>query len=306
MGHKSYLWAMTSRLFPPIASLRALESAVRLGGFSAAALELGVSQSAVSQGVRQLERQLGVAMFVRSPGRVLPTEMGRRYAQAVAPALAALADAARAAVPEADRVIAFGCSRALLNHWLLPRLSRKPDRSGTVEVVALERAPKDLMAFHLAIVNDGVPDGMPGAELLRREHLVAVGTPELVRAAGGPLERSVAAADAPFLGGGWDVWSAASGAPRPRPGAVRLRETSALIAAARAGEGFVLLPSLVCADDIEGGRLAVASTVAVDSGRGYWLIQPRGRQDHVAPFAAWLRETFAVTKTDPRPPIAHA
>jgi LysR family glycine cleavage system transcriptional activator len=202
------LMGMHSRMFPPISSIRALEAAVRLGGFSAAAAELGVSQSAVSQGVRQLERQLGVDMFVRSPGRVTPTDAGRVYATAVAPALGALLAAAIDVQPPQFREVAFGCSRAALNHWLLPRLTRASDQAGNVDVVALEREPNNLSGFDIAIVN-GSSDAPPSqsAQLLRREAHVAVGAPTLVRDIGTNLESSTALADATLLGSGWEAWS---------------------------------------------------------------------------------------------------
>ena len=49
----------------PYSALRAFEAVVRLSGFSAAAAELGVSQSAVSQHVKSLEEWLGQDLLVR-------------------------------------------------------------------------------------------------------------------------------------------------------------------------------------------------------------------------------------------------
>lgn len=288
------LISMQSRMFPPISSIRALEAAVRLGGFSAAAAELGVSQSAVSQGVRQLERQLGVEMFIRGPGRVTPTKAGRGYATAVAPALGALLAAAIDVQPPRLREVAFGCSRAVLNHWLLPRLTHASEQAGTVDVVALERAPNDLSGFDIAIVNgSGTTPPIEGSQLLRREALLAVGAPSLVRKFGARLENSAALGNANLLGGGWEAWSQRAGVIIPAPSPVRLRETSALMAAVRAGDGFALLPSLVCADAVREKQLAIASAITVDRGRGYWLVQPKGEQAHTVALADWLRHMFA-------------
>ena len=49
----------------PFSALRAFEAVVRQGGFSAAADELGVSQSAISQHVKALEEWLGQDLLVR-------------------------------------------------------------------------------------------------------------------------------------------------------------------------------------------------------------------------------------------------
>jgi DNA-binding transcriptional LysR family regulator len=50
---------------PPFSQLQAFSSVARAGNFSAAARELAVSQSAVSQAVRQLEEQLDVVLVAR-------------------------------------------------------------------------------------------------------------------------------------------------------------------------------------------------------------------------------------------------
>src|SRR3546814_4118382 len=55
---------------PPLAAIRAFESAGRLENFSRAAEELGMTQAAVSYQIRQLEDRLGRALFVRETGRV--------------------------------------------------------------------------------------------------------------------------------------------------------------------------------------------------------------------------------------------
>jgi DNA-binding transcriptional LysR family regulator len=57
-------------------------------GFTAAARELGVSASAVSQSVRKLEGQLGLTLLQRSTRSVRLTEAGERLYATVAPALA--------------------------------------------------------------------------------------------------------------------------------------------------------------------------------------------------------------------------
>jgi DNA-binding transcriptional LysR family regulator len=62
----------------------------RLRSFSAAARELGVSRSAVSQSVRQLEEQLGVVLLTRTTRSVSLTDAGRRLVETAGPALSQL------------------------------------------------------------------------------------------------------------------------------------------------------------------------------------------------------------------------
>lgn len=63
-------------------------------GFRAAGRRLGVSGSAVSQTISQLEERLGVALFERTTRSVRLTEAGRRLHATAAPALAELRTAA--------------------------------------------------------------------------------------------------------------------------------------------------------------------------------------------------------------------
>ncbi len=56
--------------------LRVFQSAAALGGFTRAAEHLHVSQSTVSQHIKQLERELGCPLFLRVGKRVLVSEAG--------------------------------------------------------------------------------------------------------------------------------------------------------------------------------------------------------------------------------------
>ncbi len=77
----------------PVTHLQAFLVVARLRSFSAAARELGVSRSAVSQSVRQLEEQLGVVLMVRTTRSVSLTDVGRRLVETTAPALGQLQSA---------------------------------------------------------------------------------------------------------------------------------------------------------------------------------------------------------------------
>jgi DNA-binding transcriptional LysR family regulator len=72
----------------PFPQLQSFLAVARTGGFSAAARELAVSRSAVSQAVRQLEEQLGVVLVARTTRSVSLTEAGRRLVETTSPAIA--------------------------------------------------------------------------------------------------------------------------------------------------------------------------------------------------------------------------
>ena len=92
------------RHVPPMHALAAFEAAARLGGFAQAADELCVTPSAVSHRIRQLETQLGTALFERASGGVRPTTAGRLYLDSVRAAFDKLAQAGAVLRPERERL----------------------------------------------------------------------------------------------------------------------------------------------------------------------------------------------------------
>jgi DNA-binding transcriptional LysR family regulator len=74
--------------------VRCFCATVERGSFSAAAEALRVSQPAVAEQIRKLERALGTDLFIRAGRGVLPTDAGRAFAEHAARSLRALEDAA--------------------------------------------------------------------------------------------------------------------------------------------------------------------------------------------------------------------
>ncbi|MDM0002589.1 LysR family transcriptional regulator [Variovorax sp. J22P240] len=64
--------------------------------FSGAAARMGLTPSAVSQSIRQLEQRVGIALFTRTTRSVRLTEAGEKYLQRVRPAVLELDQAADA------------------------------------------------------------------------------------------------------------------------------------------------------------------------------------------------------------------
>ena len=71
----------------PFQQLQAFLGVARHRSFSGAARELGVTRSAVSQAVRQLEEQLHVVLLARTTRSVALTDSGRRLLDAAGPGL---------------------------------------------------------------------------------------------------------------------------------------------------------------------------------------------------------------------------
>lgn len=112
------------RRLPPLTALRAFEATARLASVTAAAAELGVSHSAVSQQISQLENYFGQKLFDR-PGRRLE----------ITPAAAALLEDVRdafdriAAASEqltrrgVQRIVTINATPSFAMHWIIPRIA---------------------------------------------------------------------------------------------------------------------------------------------------------------------------------------
>jgi DNA-binding transcriptional LysR family regulator len=102
--------------------------------FTKAAAKLGMTQSALSQIMRRLEKHLGLRLLTRTTRSVAPTEAGERLLQTLAPALANL-DASLAALSE---------------------LRDKP--AGTIRITSVEHAAKTIIWPALKKLLPNYPD----------------------------------------------------------------------------------------------------------------------------------------------------
>ena len=101
--------------------IAAFAAVVRAGSFTRAAAQMGVSQSALSQTVRSLERRLDLKLLNRTTRSVSPTEAGERLYRAVGPRFADI---------EAELAV-------------LGELRGRP--AGTVRITATEHAVRKLL-----------------------------------------------------------------------------------------------------------------------------------------------------------------
>ncbi len=141
----------------PLTALRAFEAAARLGGFAAAALELGVSPGAVSAHVKTLEDTLRAPLFVRSAKGVELTALGARVLPEFTAAFDHLGQAVHLLHREATpQVVHIAALPAVAQLWLSPRLPALRAASPDIEISItametppnLKRAPYDLCLFY--------------------------------------------------------------------------------------------------------------------------------------------------------------
>lgn len=118
--------------------LRVLEAAARLGSFTKAASELGLSQPSVSRQIASLEQDLGTTLFIRSHNKLALTSEGRTLANAADLGLSHILTAVQAIAssPPKDG-LTLACTHSFAHGWLLPRFSslRRASRDRPINLV---------------------------------------------------------------------------------------------------------------------------------------------------------------------------
>ena len=101
--------------------LVAFDAAARLGSFTAAAHELGLSQPAVTRQVRALERSLGTDLFTRTANRSELTDAGRRLWGHVAAGFDTIEGGLAELVNRTDAFV-LAAHPGIAEQWLVPRI----------------------------------------------------------------------------------------------------------------------------------------------------------------------------------------
>lgn len=116
-----------------LTELEAVLAIVRCGSFKAAAIELGMSTTAISNAVQKLERELGVRLFNRTTRSVSLTHAGRAFVAQIGPALEGIQQAMDIARAQQDapsgtlRINAFAtAAREIMAPLVLTYLQRFP------------------------------------------------------------------------------------------------------------------------------------------------------------------------------------
>lgn len=107
--------------------LTAFLAVAREGSFTKAAAQLGVTQSALSHGIRGLEARLGIRLFHRTTRSVSTTEAGERLRQRLAPRFEEIDHALEALGDLRDRpsgTVRITCGAHGIDTVLWPRLSK--------------------------------------------------------------------------------------------------------------------------------------------------------------------------------------
>ena len=253
---------------PPLTWFRSFEAAARTLSFTAAAEEIGLTQSAVSQQVKSLEMRLGTALFVRHPRSLALTDAGRKLLPEVGSALEALAAAAGRVDASASGDILTVATSVSIAQWVIaPYLSDFTRRHPEVRVRLLSAIwPDDFHASHADVqVRFGSKKQVgQGAVRLMPDRLVAVKSPTV---AGGVFDLPLI--EAVGTSSGWGTWFEKQGLRR-QPG-VFVDTFGMALQLAVHGSGVALVSELLTTHAITAGLVERAHECSVESNEGYYL-----------------------------------
>jgi LysR family glycine cleavage system transcriptional activator len=286
---------------PPLHFLHAVEAAGRLGSFRAAAVELRLTPSAVSQQIRAVEAALGARLFVRNGRAVMLTREGQLYCEEVRRALRDLADAGRRAHTRSSARVLRLCTVDVLAHeFLIPRLPAFQARFPKIElrietsmrVVELHTSELDCALRVRGKAGPGLTSEPIGSVIatpicspqlalqLRDEGDLAHQT--LIEMHGAPQNV-------------WPLFMKASGVAFDALRILSFESYLETLIAAERGLGVALGLFPTTTEWVNGGRLAVpfGMRIPVEGGVYFVFRANDPRRALLGEVAAWLREQYA-------------
>jgi DNA-binding transcriptional LysR family regulator len=277
--------------------LRALVAVGQARSFTKAAAKLGVSQSALSQTVRQLEARLGIRLLTRTTRSVALTEAGERIMRTVEPRFEEI-EAALAAVGELREkpagTIRITAGEHAIDTILWPKLSPLlklyPDIKvelvtdyGLTDIVAErydagvrwgEQVAKDMISLRIG------PDACFAA-VGSKEYFAKRPLPQKPQDL---VSHSCINLRLPTYGGlyAWEFEKNGREVKVRVDGQLTFSGVPQMVAAARDGSGIAYVPADVVAQDIAKGRLIHILKAWSPPWTGYHLYYPSRRQPSAA------------------------
>ncbi|MBB2202551.1 LysR substrate-binding domain-containing protein [Gluconacetobacter tumulisoli] len=264
---------------PPLEWIRVFEAAARLGNFTAAANELGLTQAAVSQRIRNLELRLGAQLFTRQARGVTLSTTGEAWLPHVQAALSQLLHSTANLFEAPHGKIAIAASSSIIELWIVPRLSRigrcLPHVQLSFETIQhlpdYERSEVD---FEIRFGTGSWPQR--DAQRLFVEEFAPVASPALLNGRKGNWhEQPLIAVSGPRIG--WRDWTLQTGQPLPPVPSLRFDTFAQALRAAEAGAGILLASLALCNAALEAGTLVRLTDQTLRMDAGYWITWPRAR-----------------------------
>lgn len=252
-----------------LAELEAVLAVASQGGFRAAARELGISSSSLSQQIATLETRIGVRLFNRSTRSVVLSAAGEQFVASVGPALKAIRDAVghvdehRTEATGTLRInTSVGATRMILTPLILEYMRRNPQMA--VEIVT-EGALIDVNAkgFDAGIrIREAVPPDMVVVPIGDNIRPAIVGSPDYFRRHGKPQvpadlqnHECIRARMASGTIYRWEFERRGESFALNVPGKLVLDDSDLMLRAARDGAGLAYLSEWQIEDDLAAGKL---------------------------------------------------
>ena len=162
------------------------ECAARRGSFTAAASELGMTQSAVSRQIDALERAIDHQLFTRSANRVVLNAGGELLLTAVRRGFDTI-DQAIGSITHASASFLLAANPGLAQQWLVPYLDQLQTVFADIDLhLWLFDRDAELAsdAFDAAIHLAPIATAPPGSRVLFDERVLPVASPDLADAIG--------------------------------------------------------------------------------------------------------------------------
>ena len=279
---------------PPLNWLRSFEAAARRLSFTAAGEELHITQSAVSQQVRNLEELLGQPLFLRGPRSLQLTEAGRRYLPTVENAFELLAQGTgEFLAPRQENRLDIRANFAFTLYWLTPRLpdflARHPDLSLNLSAALWQSDFAGTPASVEIRYGRGQWEGV-WSERLIADRLAPVCAPALAARLKGPQDLAgETLLHMTSAGDSWDYWGREAGVSAVRKrGGHFVNAIAPLMELTRQGEGVALGYESLSPGLIARGDLAVPFDLWVPAQDNYHVVI--ANRDQASPAALAFRD----------------
>ncbi|KJH74992.1 MULTISPECIES: choline sulfate utilization transcriptional regulator [unclassified Pseudomonas] len=285
--------------------LRAFEAAARQRSFTAAAVELGTTQPAISQQIKRLEEQLATRLFDRIYRGIELTEAGIVLFEQVQLGLQNI-DAGLAAISAQDQheVLQVATDFAFAAYWLMPRLHRFHAANPNVDVslVTSERSHNMLRSdIDVAVLFGDGRFKQGESHWLFSEEVFPVCSPLLLKDRALPLPVP-SLLELPLLhlrgenSSNWFDWSGVFRelgiTSAPAPGQLRFDNYTLLIQAAIGGQGVAIGWRHLVDNLLAEGLLCSPIAATVISRLGYYVVLPqrKRRGELIQRFVDWLMQ----------------
>lgn len=275
---------LSRSLIPDLSALQAFEAAARHGSFTRAAVELNLTQSAVSRQIKDLETQLGVALFERVRQRIVLSTAGRHLRPEAEQLLAGLERLTLRAASARDATghLTIATLPTFGSRWLMPRLPEFLSQHPGLQATVVTRSGVfDMAAEGVDIaIHYGAPVWAGGdCTYLCRETVVPVAAPSLLNRFGPErlLEQAplLHLTSRPML---WADWLAQNGHSTAEAfHGHRFEQFALLIEAAKAGLGLALVPGYLIEREVQQDRLHVVFDGSLTTDAAYHVVLPESR-----------------------------